>query len=174
MINRIIEIRKKEGLSQEQFAKRLGLSRSFINQVETGKKNISDRTISDICQEFHINEEWLREGTEPMDAPISEDCLWGFYDLFKCNHLEAKFLQSYFNLSERDRRAFCELLLKMFPESFSDVEHPFERFWQVAPPLSDTTKMDEREKAGDLYVEERQKEEKPDTPASSANGSAVG
>ncbi len=62
MINRIIHIRKNEGLSQEKFAERIGLSRNFINQVESGKKNVSDRTINDICREFNINEVWLRTG----------------------------------------------------------------------------------------------------------------
>lgn len=66
MIKRIIQIREQEGLSQEKFAQRLGLSRNFINQVENEKKNLSDRTISDICREFCINEDWLRNGTEPM------------------------------------------------------------------------------------------------------------
>lgn len=66
MIKRIIQIREQEGLSQEKFAQRLGLSRNFINQVENEKKNLSDRTISDICREFGINEDWLRNGTEPM------------------------------------------------------------------------------------------------------------
>lgn len=62
MISRIIKIRESEGLSQEKFAEKLGLSRNFINQVENGKKNISDRTISDICRKFGINEHWLRTG----------------------------------------------------------------------------------------------------------------
>lgn len=62
MIRRILKIREAEGLSQEKFAEKLGLSRNFINQVENGKKNISDRTISDICREFNVNEHWLRTG----------------------------------------------------------------------------------------------------------------
>lgn len=69
MIRRIIEIRKTFGLSQEQFANKLGLSRSFINQFETGKKNISDRTIADICREFNVNEAWLRTGDGEMFRP---------------------------------------------------------------------------------------------------------
>ena len=48
MVQRIIEVRKAQNLNQRQFAEKLGLSRSFINQVETGKKNVSDRTITDI------------------------------------------------------------------------------------------------------------------------------
>lgn len=65
MIDRIIEIRKDLNLSQEEFADRLELSRNFINQVENGKKNFSDRTISAICKEFGYNEEWIRNGTPP-------------------------------------------------------------------------------------------------------------
>lgn len=66
MIDRIIKIRKDSGLTQEKFAQKIGLSRNFINQVESGKKNVSDRTISDICREFNINENWLRKGIKPM------------------------------------------------------------------------------------------------------------
>ncbi len=72
MVSRIIQIRKENKLSQEQFAKKIGLSRNFINQVETNKKNISDRTINDICREFAINEEWLRTGKGDM-YKIPED-----------------------------------------------------------------------------------------------------
>ena len=72
MINRIIYLREQEGLSQEKFAQRLGLSRNFINQAENGKKNFSDRTIKDICREFNINEDWLRYGKEPMNNPIED------------------------------------------------------------------------------------------------------
>lgn len=66
MVSRIIMVRKEKNLTQEQFANNLGMSRSFINQVETGKRNISDRTISDICSTFNVNEVWLRTGVGEM------------------------------------------------------------------------------------------------------------
>lgn len=66
MIKRIIQIREYYELSQEKFAARLGLSRNFINQVENGKKNLSDRSISDICREFNVNEDWIRTGKGKM------------------------------------------------------------------------------------------------------------
>ena len=31
--------------------------------MEKGKRNITNRTIRDICKEFNVNEEWLRYGT---------------------------------------------------------------------------------------------------------------
>ena len=49
-------------MTQAEFAKKLSLSQNFIAQVESGKKNASDRTISDICREFGYNEEWIHTG----------------------------------------------------------------------------------------------------------------
>lgn len=69
IVDRLIEIREDKGYSQEKFALELGLSRNFINQVENRKKNISDRTISDICREFDVNENWLRNGNGEMKKP---------------------------------------------------------------------------------------------------------
>lgn len=67
--SRISKVRAVSKESQEKFALRLGLSRNFINQVENKKKNVSDRTILDICREYHVNEEWLRNGTGEMFLP---------------------------------------------------------------------------------------------------------
>lgn len=76
MIDRILQIREHECLNQEKFAERLGLSRNFINQFENGKKNISGRTISDICREFNVNEEWLRTGNgEPYTQLPTDDLI---------------------------------------------------------------------------------------------------
>mgnify|MGYP001855611149 FL=1 len=63
MISRIVKIREDNNLSQEKFAEKLGLSRNFINQVENGKKNVSNRTISDICRLFNVNRKWLETGS---------------------------------------------------------------------------------------------------------------
>lgn len=78
MKDRIIEIRNRVGqngkkMTQDEFASRLNLSRSFINQIEVGAKNPSDRTILDICREFNVNEEWLRTGEGEMFIPKTRE-----------------------------------------------------------------------------------------------------
>ena len=78
MKNRIIEVRNHVGkngkkMTQQEFADRLNLSRSFINQVEVGTKNPSERTILDICKEFNVSEEWLRTGKGEMFLPMSRE-----------------------------------------------------------------------------------------------------
>lgn len=62
MNTRFKKLRKELKLTQEEFAKKTELSRSYINLIEMGKKTPADRTIRDICQKFKVNYEWLAEG----------------------------------------------------------------------------------------------------------------
>lgn len=75
MKNRIKEIRKKNGLSQQAFADRMGISRNYVSiiEMENGGKEPGDRLISDICREFKVNENWLRYGEGNMDDPTQND-----------------------------------------------------------------------------------------------------
>lgn len=74
MKERISLVRKEAGLTQEEFGARVGgLSRNYIWMIEKGDRIPSDRTITDICREFDINEEWLRTGAGEMRIPKTRD-----------------------------------------------------------------------------------------------------
>ncbi len=74
MKNRIRELRKQVlGMTQKDFSAKLGLSENFIWQIEKGEREPSDRTISDICREFSISENWLRTGEGDMRTPRSRE-----------------------------------------------------------------------------------------------------
>ena len=75
MVNtRIIELRKNLNLTQDEFAKKIGLSRNFIWMIEKGDRIPSDRTISDICRTFGVDEIWLRDGIgEPFREKSQEE-----------------------------------------------------------------------------------------------------
>ena len=76
MKNRILKIRKDSKLNQEDFGLRLNLTKNYISLIETGNRIPSDRTISDICREFNVNEDWLKNRTGDMykekDGSFSE------------------------------------------------------------------------------------------------------
>ncbi len=76
MKNRVLKIRKDSKLNQEDFGLRLNLTKNYISLIETGNRIPSDRTISDICREFNVNEDWLRNGIGDMykerDGSFSE------------------------------------------------------------------------------------------------------
>jgi transcriptional regulator with XRE-family HTH domain len=66
MQNRLKALRSALELTQSDFATKLNLSRSIVATYESGRAPVSDRTIADICREFNVREEWLRNGTGPM------------------------------------------------------------------------------------------------------------
>lgn len=71
---RIAQTRKTNNLTQEAFGARIGgLSRNYIWMLEKGERVPSDRTIADICREFDVSEEWLRNGTGPMFVERTRD-----------------------------------------------------------------------------------------------------
>lgn len=114
MINRIIDIRKQSGCNQEQFATKLNLSRNFISQVESGKKNISDRTISDICREFNVNEEWLRTGQGEMHNLASDKLETYLGQISRGNDDFIKdIIEIYMELDQPSKDALKEISLRM-------------------------------------------------------------
>ena len=112
MRRRIRQIRKDYGLSQEKFAKRIGMSGSFFNQVETGKNNVSDRTIADICREFHVNENWLRTGEGEMYSRDTTDELDKILDKYELpRELRGLFL-GYLSLSSAAKAEVRDMLMQ--------------------------------------------------------------
>lgn len=62
MDNRIKHIRNHFGLTQQQFADRLGIKRGAVANYELGRNVPIDAVISLICREFGVDETWLRTG----------------------------------------------------------------------------------------------------------------
>ena len=71
--SRLKDLINKLGLSQKDFWTMIHLSQDHISSLENGRRNITDRTINDICDKFNVNEEWLRYGKGEMKKDITED-----------------------------------------------------------------------------------------------------
>ena len=73
MNERIKKLRKALGLTQQDFAKKLKLTRSTIANYETRQSESIDAVISLICQEFNVSEAWLRKGEGDMFVDLSRN-----------------------------------------------------------------------------------------------------
>lgn len=73
MRERIKSLRKALGLTQQEFADKLGVKRGGIANYEIGRNEPADSVISLICREFDVNEEWLRSGSGEMFIEKTED-----------------------------------------------------------------------------------------------------
>lgn len=73
MNERIKELRKTLGFTQQEFADKIGVKRNTVATYEMGRSVPSDSAISLICREFNVSEAWLRTGEGPMFLERSRD-----------------------------------------------------------------------------------------------------
>lgn len=73
---RIRDVRKLLKKTQKEFAASLGMSENYIWQIEKEQRSPSERTVSDICRIFGVDEVWLRTGEgEPFSEAPDEDAI---------------------------------------------------------------------------------------------------
>lgn len=82
---RIKKLRQALNLSQEEFGKRLGVTRGAITNIELNKVEPKPLFVDLICREFNASENWIRTGEGEMFAEKteSEELSEFFGDLLK-------------------------------------------------------------------------------------------
>lgn len=60
--DRVRELRRQNNMSQEKFALHIGMDRTYLASVESGKRNISLENIEKLANGFGITLEKLFEG----------------------------------------------------------------------------------------------------------------
>ena len=69
---RIYNLRKKSGLSQEEFADKLGVSRQAVSKWETGQSVPDSEKAAAIGAYFGVSLDWLINGVEPAEPVTAE------------------------------------------------------------------------------------------------------
>lgn len=111
---RIKNVRNKLNLTQQAFSERLGLKRNTIGSYEINAGVPSDRTISDICREFGVNEIWLRTGEgEPFQKETRQEQIM-------------RFATQTVKGSDEFRKAFVSMLAKMDADDWENLEKLFD------------------------------------------------
>lgn len=112
--DRIKSVRNKLNLTQQAFSERLGLKRNTIGSYEINAGVPSDRTISDICREFGVNEIWIRTGEgEPFQEETRQEQIM-------------RFATQTVKGSDEFRKAFVSMLAKMDADDWENLEKLFD------------------------------------------------
>jgi len=74
---RLIELRTALGLTQEEFAHKIRVSKGYITSLERSHRELNSRLIKLISDTFGANEDWIKTGkgkmfTEPNVVNIDE------------------------------------------------------------------------------------------------------
>lgn len=109
---RIKELRKSCGLSQKDFATKIGISQRSVSWSEQPGNNVPDSTIKSLCMAFNVNEDWLRNGTEPMYIQEDTFSLDEFVKRRGGSELELEILKAYFELEPDIRKMLMKEFIK--------------------------------------------------------------
>lgn len=70
---RLKYLRGQLNLTTRAFGAAINMSGGAITNMEKGTRNITERTICDICREYNVNPDWFANGTEPMFADVTSE-----------------------------------------------------------------------------------------------------
>lgn len=113
MNERLKALRKALGLTQEQFAERIGVKRGAIANYEIGRNTPVDAVFSLICKEFNVNGNWLRTGSGEMFAPAPSSMLDALATKHELTHGEYILIEKFLSLRADIRQGIVDYVLEV-------------------------------------------------------------
>ena len=120
MNKRLRELRKNIlKLTLKNFGESIGLSPSGISDIESERTPLQERHIKLICQTFNVNEEWLRNGTEPIfkEDKKEKTLIELLEEEYNIKPIAKKIIENYLKLDEEEQVMFEEFAKKLFEEN---------------------------------------------------------
>lgn len=118
MNERFALIRKALNLTTRKFGEKINITGGAVTNMEKGKRNITDRVISDVCREFYVNEEWLRYGIGEMFKEEDTFSLDDYLNQKNCTEKDTvlikAFINTYMKFPEEFRDSFIDNLINEF------------------------------------------------------------
>lgn len=152
-------------LSQTEFATQLGMKQTSVSTFEKSGATVTDPTIKALCMAFNLNEDWLRNGTEPMYIQAPTFSLDDFVRQHGGTELELDIMKAYFEL-EPDIRA---MLVQHFKERLTASRaEPSEMTVEEAEAAYIKSRSKIAQKAGNSALSTA-----ADTEPRSANGNSL-
>ncbi len=105
-MNRVAEIRKALGKTQEQFAEFCGVSRASIARYEKGD-NINPDNAARIAEACNVSIGYLLGDSGPVEMVLPQ--------LFRLSQDEIDLVTNFRNLSSDQRRSIINLIASMLP-----------------------------------------------------------
>lgn len=117
MKDRIREVREHFGLSMEKFGSRIGIGKASISLLESGKNNPSVQTITLICREFGVNEQWLRTGEGEMFEQTRVSVLDRLSTEYDLSREQRSVIEAFLDLDPQERDVILKYVHNVFDRS---------------------------------------------------------
>ena len=108
---RLGKVVSASGLSKTAFAKRINVTQQYVSKMVV-EGMPSDRTISDICREFGVDEVWLRHGEGEMMRPRSRKDAISAYMGQLLGNQRSEFEEDIIEFMANTRPEFWDMLIE--------------------------------------------------------------
>ena len=125
MNDRIKKLRQELSLSQDEFGRRLGVTRGAVTNIELNKVEPKPLFVDLICREFNVSEEWLRTGEGEMFKPKSRnEELFEFVTtaIGEPTGIQAKLLSIMARLTDEQWKVLNDIANEMAKEAAEEVK----------------------------------------------------
>jgi hypothetical protein len=125
---RVKLLRKTLDLTMEKFGEKIGVKKSAISLIESGKNSLTEQMIKAICREFDVDEEWLRNGTGSMFIERTRDeeiaKFIGTIQSVDDDSFMKKFISMLAKLDESEWKLLEKMALRLTKENEEDQVSP--------------------------------------------------
>ena len=105
MKDRIKQLRKALGMTQQKFADAIGVKQNTVAQYEIGRNEPIDSVVNLICKEYNVNPDWLRNGSGEMFIDPATFSLDEYAQANKLNKTEISIIRGFMELDPETRQA---------------------------------------------------------------------
>ena len=160
MKDRIREVREHFGLSMEKFGSRIGIGKASISLLESGKNNPSVQTITLICREFGVNEQWLRTGEGEMFEQTRASVLDRLSTEYDLSREQRSVIEAFLDLDPQERDVILKYVHNVFDRSAESAAQ------STAIPAKEAQRIAE----SDEFKALREKNEPPESESCTTAG----
>lgn len=108
---RIKEVRKRLGYTLERFGEKIGITKSSLSTIESGKTNPGTQTILLICKEYKVNKEWLLYGKGDMfETSAQSEALNALKEEYNLDDFSMQLIEAYASLNQEQHQAVHEFI----------------------------------------------------------------
>ena len=138
--DRIRALRESLSISQEEFGKRLGVSRSVIKNIDYKKTVPKDLFIDLLCKTFSVNKEWLISGSGDMFISSSDNILNQLSKEYKLDPTDEAIIKTYLSFGADERK----IIKRYITETAERIASSDEREQLIAEDIAATEKIVEK------------------------------
>lgn len=141
MNERIKQLRKALGFTQQEFAEHIGVKRNTVAQYEIGRNKPIDSVLNLICKGYNVNPDWLRNGSGEMFIDPATFSLDEYAQANKLNKTEISIIRGFMELDADTRRAIYNIFSNAFNENNVAIPDDPQELERLYPPI-DTENSD--------------------------------